>query len=759
VTFTPVDDVNFVWSNAEFPLSAEICSSDILCLRLGAGKAAAPYLPKRERRPACKAATAGSPRVSIETGGLVLRSLVGGAGLAFCDCAGRERLRLKISDVDLHPRLRLRFEVVGEQHFYGLGHGGQPFDRLGAVRQFSNRHVNHGPGCDIAIPLLLSNCGYGLFFDEASPALIDPGRSYDAICLDYECDAQSLALYFLGGTTMRATLGSVCRLFGRAPMPPRWALGFLQSTRHFADRAEVLQTADMLREKRLPCDALIFLSSYGKALGWNIGVGHLAYQPKLFHEPSTLIAALHERGFHVVTHEYPVLHARSELYAEARRENYLLDEGYGDRSSGSTDYHERQRYLDFSRPEVGSWWWGKHGDLVKDGIDGWWLDGGEGPNLTANTSAEAVALHNRYDLLRQQAFALGEAQDRPNKRPFLLCRSGGPGMQRFGAACWSGDINNTFAALEAQPSLGLNVGLSGVPYWGTDIGGYYAVVPQTAELFVRWLQFGCFCPIFRAHGRNWRMHVPWAYGADVEAMCRRILELRYQLLPYTYTLAFAAHLDGLPLMRPLVLNYRSDPNVWGMSAEFLWGDDILVAPVTRAGARHWPVYFPKGTWYDFWTSNVFEGPAAIEVDAPLERLPLFVRAGAILPLGVIVQHAEPGAPKELTLVVYPEKESSFTLYDDDGASNAYLAGGYARTKFTCVTNPRETIFRIEAPQGSASIVPPDRLYRIRIYSRERPREVEITTADEGVSQPKWHYESKFVTVMISRSPAEVIIHV
>ena len=167
-------------------------------------------------------------------------------------------------------------------------------------------------------------------------------------------------------------------------------------------------------------------------------------------------------------------------------------------------------------------------------------------------------------------------------------------MQRFGAGCWSGDINNTWATLEAQPSLGLNMGLSGVPLWGTDIGGFYPVAPQTAELFVRWFQFGAFNPVFRCHGRNWRMHVPWAYGAEVEAICRRYLELRYRLMPYTYTLAWQAHSKGLPLMRPLALNYPDDPEALDRSSEYLWGDDILVAPVTRDGARHWPVYLPRG---------------------------------------------------------------------------------------------------------------------------------------------------------------------
>ena len=183
---------------------------------------------------------------------------------------------------------------------------------------------------------------------------------------------------------------------------------------------------------------------------------------------------------------------------------------------------------------------------------------------------------SRLARLRHQAFAEGEAADRPDGRVFLLCRSGGAGMQRYGATCWSGDVNNDFATLEAQVPLGLNTGLSGVPYWGTDVGGFFHPIPETGELYARWFQLGAFSPIFRSHGWVWREHVPWAHGAEVEAICRRYAELRYRLLPYTYTLAWQAHTQGLPLMRPLVLNYPDDPRVWGLGHEFLWGDDLLV---------------------------------------------------------------------------------------------------------------------------------------------------------------------------------------
>ena len=182
-------------------------------------------------------------------------------------------------------------------------------------------------------------------------------------------------------------------------------------------------------------------------------------------------------------------------------------------------------------------------------------------------------------------------------------------MQRFGAGTWTGDIDNTFATLEAQIALGLNVGMSGVPYWGTDIGGYYPTAEASGELFARWFQFGAFCPIFRAHGRVWRERLPWAYGNEIEAICRRYLELRYRLMPYTYTLAWQAHCRGLPLMRPLVLNHAADSRTWQLGSEYLWGDDLLVAPVTREGATHWPVYLPEGRWHDFWTHEVYEGRA------------------------------------------------------------------------------------------------------------------------------------------------------
>ena len=455
---------------------------------------------------------------------------------------------------DGRTRVHARFAYAGEQHFYGLGQGGGPLDRLGTSRQLWNTHLGHGPGSDMGVPLLLSNRGYALFFDNPSDARLSVGRSDNGVRLAYTAESGPLTWYFLIGADLRAVMREVAELLGRAPLPPRWALGFLQSTRHFHDTAELRQLPRTIRDKRIPCDGLIYLSTYGEAQGGTAASGTSSSSPSSgpIPPPCSRTRAPSTSSSSPTSTRCSTRTRRTS--PRRSRAGYLLDEGY-ERVVGSgrppATYREGQRYLDFSNPALRAWWWAAHRELVRQGVAGWWLDGGEGPPAAAKLQAgDGTRLHNIYDRLRHQAFAEGEAADRPGQRVFLLCRSGAAGMQRFGASCWSGDINNDFATLEAQIPLGLNTGLSGVPYWGTDIGGFFHPIPETGELYARWFQLGAFSPIFRSHGWVWREHVPWAHGPEVEAICRRYAELRYRLLPYTYSLAWQAHTLGLPSCGP-----------------------------------------------------------------------------------------------------------------------------------------------------------------------------------------------------------------
>ena len=714
------------FDNAGAPVTITVCTARIIRVELEdeRGVAGPSYVGSRS--------WAGAPfevldeeRVHLSTADLRVEAATSPLRLTFLDASGDWLLReparggmLTESVGDAGRRLHVSFEFSGEQHFYGLGQGGLQLDRLGVARQLWNTHIGHGPGADMGVPLLVSNRGYALFFDNTSDAMLSVGRSDGGVRIGYTAEAGRLVWYFLIGRDLRGVMREVAELLGRPPLPPRWALGFLQSTRHFDDTEELRRLPRTIREKRIPCDGLIYLSTYGEAQGWNRGVGHLGFQPTLWPDPPALIDEARQQHFEIITHEYPVLHEQSPLFAEAEAKGYLLDEGYGRASETaprSANYREGQRYLDFSNPAVGAWWWSAHSALVKLGVAGWWLDGGEGPPATARLhGGDGRLLHNIYDRFRHEAFADGEVTARPDQRVFLLCRSGAAGMQRFGSTCWSGDINNDFATLEAQIPLGLNTGLSGVPYWGTDVGGFFHPVPETGELYARWFQLGAFSPIFRSHGWVWREHVPWAHGEEVEAICREYAELRYRLLPYTYTLAWQAHTLGLPLMRPLVLNYPDDPRVWGLGHQFLWGDDLLVAPVTREGARAWPVYLPEGGWYDFWSGTRYDGPSGITLDAPLDRLPLLVRAGAIVPMGPVVQHTGERPLDEITLLIYPDGASSFELYEDDGRSNAYRRGHHALTRFECAATSTGITVRIGDPIGARSIVPASRRYLVRL---------------------------------------------
>ncbi len=732
-----IRDAGLELASTSGPVAVTFCSPRIVRVSFGEDRPpTASFVAPRIWTPPAIEVTEGEP-VRVGTSALRLEAASDPWRLTFADAAGTWLLREPADggmalehDRDGAARVRARFTFADEQHFYGLGHGGGRLDRLGQGRVLWNSHLGHGPGSDIAVPLLVSSRGYALFFDCASDAVLAVGRSDNGVRIDYTAKAPGLTWYFLIGADLRSLMGEVAELLGRPPLPPRWALGFLQSTRHFDDTAELRRLPRTLREKRIPCDALIYLSTYGEAKGWNRGVGHLEFQPALWPKPDELLGELRAQHFEFVTHEYPVLHEESPLFAEAEARGYLLATGYERGAGGVANYRDGQRHLDFSNPDARAWWWAAHRELVRLGVGGWWLDGGEGPPAVAKLAAgDGTTLHNIYDRLRHQAFAEGEAAARPDQRVFLLCRSGAAGMQRFGASCWSGDINNDFPTLEAQVPLGLNTGLSGVPYWGTDVGGFFHPVPETGELYARWFQLGAFSPIFRSHGWVWREHVPWAHGPEVEAICRRYAELRYRLLPYTYTLAWQAHTLGLPLMRPLVLNYPGDPKAWALDHEYLWGDDLLVAPVTREGATAWPVYLPEGDWFDFWTGERHRGPGGVTLAAPLDRLPLLARAGAILPLGPLVQHTGERPLDELIVQIYPHGTSRFELYEDDGRSNAYRRGVYALTAIVCAAEPHRVAVRIDAPRGDRSVVSAGRRYLLRLRL-ERPAAVTVEGAGE-----------------------------
>ncbi len=325
-----------------------------------------------------------------------------------------------------------------------------------------------------------------------------------------------------------------------------------------------------------------------------------------------------------------------------------------------------------------------HRPVLATGVDGWWPDEGDALDLPSR-------------LVRNRMYWDAYRLDRPNERPYALHRNGAAGMSRYASFLWTGDVSSMWVTLKNQVPIGINSGLSGIPYWGTDIGGFVPTAEFTGELYVRWFQFGAFCPLFRSHGRVWTLRLPWGWNqgaptgdvasetrftipeaeyhnAAVEPICKKYLELRYRMMPYLYSAVHECTQSGIPVMRSLWLHYPNDSAAVARGDEYLWGRDILVAPVVEKGAAERRVYLPHGAWYDFWTNEKVDGGREVTRKVDLETIPLYVRAGAIVPMGPLKQYTAEKVDGPLDISVYPGADGSFLLYEDDGGTFEYKKG-------------------------------------------------------------------------------------
>ena len=507
---------------------------------------------------------------------------------------------------------------------------------------------------------------------------------------------------------------------GHPELPPLWSFGYQQSHRTLASRDEILQEAKTFREKKLPCQTLIYLGTGFCPSGWNTDNGEFTFNAKVFPDPAAMIRQLHDDHFKVVLH----------IVVEAR----TLTGSIGDRCDAAPLPSGRTPDGRWPDNRVVSCYWPVHKQLVDVGVDGWWPDQGDGLGPASR-------------LARNRMYWDGSRQWRPNERPFALHRNGCAGMQRYAAFLWSGDVYSTWETLKTHVPVAINTGLSGIPYWGTDIGGFVPTKEFTGELYVRWFQFAAFSPLFRAHGRTWKLRLPWGWNtgelgpdeitnytggaanpdaselrnAAVEPICRKYLELRSQLMPYLYSVVREGRETGLPIVRALWLHDPSDPAAVARGDEYLWGRDILVAPVVEKGATSRRLYLPRGVWHDFWTGDRHDGGREISRAVDLETMPLYVRAGTILPLGPVKQFVEEVVDEPLTLQVYPGADGAFTLYEDDGVSFGYQRGEWMGIEMRWADRDRRLDLRLAA--GSKMLAPNPRRLRVRVAGARDARDV------------------------------------
>jgi len=496
-------------------------------------------------------------------------------------------------------------------------------------------------------------------------------RSYAGDAIDY---------YFMYGGEPSKVLAQYRTLTGAAPLLPRWAYGFWQCRERYSSEQQILDTAAEFRRRNIPVDVLVQDWQYWGKYGWNA----MRFDESAYPHPAEMLSALHHQDFHMVISVWAKFGAETAVNHEMEAAHMVLISAASTGEPGESK--ERENWADLFNPKAQKMFWSDlDRNLYSAGMDGWWLDASEpegDPLKDDNTFlGPGKLVRNAYPLFETSAVYQGQRAAAPDKRVVILTRSAYAGEQRNATISWTGDISGNWETLRRQIPAGLSFSISGFPYWTTDIGGFFRpsdqyASPEYRELLIRWFQFGAFCPIFRIHGFRSETEM-WKYGPDIEKVLRHYDELRYRLLPYIYSSAWGVTNRGEAVTRALPFVYPRDSSLRQVSDQFLFGDSLLVNPITEPHATTRSVVLPAAdNWINFWTGRSFHGGQTITAGAPLDKMPILVRQGSIVPIGPVIQSAS-DRQEPLEIRIYPGKDAGFEWYEDAGDSYAYEHGARA----------------------------------------------------------------------------------
>jgi alpha-D-xyloside xylohydrolase len=562
-------------------------------------------------------------------------------------------------------RVADRFSPDATEGYYGLGqHQSGVFNYRGSTLKLAQNNT------DVAIPFLVSSKGYALMWNTASETEVD--NRFPLTLTFTSITGNSVDYFFIYGPEIDEIIRSYRTMTGHAPMLPKWAYGLFQSKDRYKSQPEILEIAARYRKEHIPLDVIV------QDWFWWKTEGDPIFNSNYTDIPAEL-KTLHDEHLHAMISVWGLFDPNSTNFQTIKANHFDIRDAH---------------VYDATNPQARDFYWQNlTGKLFAQGWDAFWLDSAE---------PEEYWPHMGDAILRNKQLAMGNGalytnifplmhtlgvqnhwKDTTNKkRVFLLTRSAFLGQQRVGATVWSGDVYSTYWGLSHQVAAGLNFALSGYPYWTTDIGGYWpahgsvANDPTYQELYARWFEYGAFCPIFRTHGHREHNEL-WTYD-KVEPVLLSYDKLRYRLMPYIYSLAWRVHNEDYTMQRPLLMDWREDTRTWNVPDQFMFGPAFLVSPVLKQDARKRSVYLPKAPlWYDFWTGASTKGDQDIEANAPLDRVPIYVRAGSIVPLGPEIEYADEKPEGPIELRVYTGADGQFELYADEGDNYNYESGAHA----------------------------------------------------------------------------------
>jgi alpha-glucosidase len=633
-----------------------------------------------------------------------------------------------------------RFQLAHEERIYGLGQ--DPMAQLNHRHQERRMWQEWGGlrrSGNAGIPFLISDRGYSILLNSAWPSRFAIGRAevVEAVPkfgLEWArppwgrdipsgethpdqmaiiLDEGIMDLFIQVKPSVDGLLSGYVDLTGHAPMLPKWAFGFIQCKNRYRTQDELLWLAQEFRKRGIPADVLVIDWLWFKEFG------DLEWRKSTFPDAPATFKELESMGFRVMQAQHPFIDKTSLKYEQFKLKGYL-----------NQDPVDTRPTFDHSNPEARAAWWHEIKRLYEDGIRGYWTDMGELEVHLEGTRSylgSRERVHNLYSLLWTQGLYENQRKDY-GTRVFSLPRTAYAGIQRNSAALWSNDISATWEVFKDQVVIGQGVCLSGQQYWCTDIGGFFTDQTFSAELYIRWLEWGVFCPIMRTHGTR-PDNEPWSFGPEAERIISGFIRLRYRLLPYIYSCARQVTDSGTPMMRAMCVDFADDPVAIAQEHQFMFGPAFLVAPVVEKAARTRRVYLPEGNWYDFWTDQKFSGKQWVTVPATLGSIPLFVRAGSLVPMGPVLQHVFEKPVDAIEVHIYQDGPAQFTLYDDDGLTFQYETGQYVKTLLGVDASGNFSTVVID---GDASLIPTGRRY-LPVFHPERQPEpyIEVDCDLEG----------------------------
>jgi alpha-D-xyloside xylohydrolase len=545
--------------------------------------------------------------------------------------------------------------------------------------------------------------------------------------------ADQIDYYFIKGDNADDVISGYRTLTGKAPIVPKWALGYWQSRERYKTQQEMVGVVKEYRKRGIPLDNIVLDWQYWEDPKW----GSHEFDLSRFPDPEGMMKELHnDLHANLMISVWPKFNKGTANYEELNKNGFLFAKNIEMKRKDWVGVGYESTFYDPFNPEAGKMFWKQIDQrLNKIGVDAWWLDATE-PDMHSNLSIDdrkenmsptamgpGEKYFNAYSLMNSKSVYEGQRRSSPDKRVFILTRSAYAGQQRYGAATWSGDIVSRWSDFQDQIATGINFSLSGIPYWTMDIGGfavenrYYNLTGETQtewrELNTRWFQFGAFCPLFRSHGQfpfREIYNIAPEGTKEYQSMVY-YTRMRYRLLPYIYSLAGAGYHNDYTIMRGLVMDFNADENVTGIADQYMFGPSIMVAPVYTYKARSREVYLPSGSvWFDFYTGKQLEGGQTIKVDAPLETLPLFVKGGSIIPAGPQMQYTSEKVADPVTLYIFPGKDATFTLYEDEGVNYNYEQGQFSSIGITYDEATRSVT--IGERKGSYSGMPVSRKFEI-----------------------------------------------